>query len=48
MFDSIGLTDDPATWKNSRLAGITIKDVYDEVKTMVVRREFSGLGRWRC
>lgn len=43
VFDSIGLTDDPATWKNSRLAGITIKDVYDEVKTMVVRREFSGL-----
>lgn len=43
VFDSIGLTDDRYTWKNSVLAGITICDVYDEVKTMVMRREFTGL-----
>lgn len=43
VFDSIGVTDDRETWKNTRLSGITIADVYDEVKTMVSRREFSGL-----
>jgi len=43
VYDSIGLTDDPETWKNSVLANITINDVYDEVKMMVTRREFSGL-----
>lgn len=43
VFDSIGLTDDRSTWKNSVLAGITIADVYEEIKLMVERREFTGL-----
>ncbi|GHU92755.1 hypothetical protein FACS1894208_00550 [Clostridia bacterium] len=43
VFDSIGVTDNRETWKNTKLSGITIADVYDEVKTMVGRREFSGL-----
>jgi hypothetical protein len=43
VFDSIGVTDDRATWRNTKLSGVTVADVYDEIKTMVARREFSGL-----
>jgi hypothetical protein len=43
VFDSIGVTDDRSTWKNTKLSNITIADVYDEIKTIVSRREFSGL-----
>ncbi|MBR1453263.1 MAG: DUF87 domain-containing protein [Lachnospiraceae bacterium] len=37
MYDSVGITDDMNTWHRSK--GLTLNDVYDELKTIVETRE---------
>lgn len=43
VFDSVGLTDDKTTWHKSVQYGLTITDVYEEIKLMVMRKEFTAL-----
>lgn len=39
--DNAGITDDPSTWKNSEAENITILEVFNEIRSAVIRKKYA-------